>query len=142
MKIGEIPYHSQWYEKSKQLRQDVLRTPIGLILSDKDVEGEENQFHIAAIDNDEVVGVIILKPLENGVIKPRQVAIAQTMQGKGLGRDMLVFAESLARTRGFSSVEMSARISAQIFYEKLGYRTIGGIFTEVGLNTIKMIKTL
>jgi len=142
MKIEEVPYHSKWYEKSKQLRQDVLRTPIGLILSEKDIAGEENQYHVAAIDNDEVAGVIILKPLEHGVMKFRQVAVSHKLQGKGLGRDIMAFAESLAKDKGFSSVEMSARITAQLFYEKLGYQTIGAIFTEVGLNTIKMIKTL
>lgn len=142
MIVQEVAYHSHWYEKSKQLRQDVLRTPIGLVLSDKDTAGEEQQMHIAAIDENEVVGVVILKPLENGIIKFRQVAVSQLLHGKGLGRQVMAFAESFARSKGYVSVEMSARTSAQIFYEKLGYHAIGDIFTEVGLNTIKMIKTL
>ena len=142
MIIREISYASDEYEQSKRLRQDVLRTPIGLVLNEKDVAGEEQQWHVAAIDKNRVVGVIILKPLEQGVIKFRQVAVSSTQQGKGVGRDLMAFAESLAQSKQFTSVEMNARTTAQIFYEKLGYQATGDIFMEVGLTTIKMIKTL
>ncbi len=142
VKLCEIPHNSLWYEKSKNLRQDILRTPIGLLLSDKDTAGEDQQIHIAAIDNDKVVGCILLKPLPGGRIKFRQVAIAGRLQGQGFGRKLMTFAEECAKARQFTSAEMSARISAQVFYEKLGYTATGEPFSEVGLATIKMEKIL
>ena len=140
--IDEIQYGSDAYEQCKMLRQDVLRTPIKLVLSDQDTDGEELQMHFAAMVNDRVVGVIIMKPLEYGVVKFRQLAVSPQVQGKGVGRDLVLWAENLAMTKGFRSVEMSARVTAQVFYEKLGYNAVGDVFTEVGLNTIKMVKRL
>ena len=142
MHIKVVDYGSEDYTHIKQLRQDVLRTPIGKILSEKDTAGEENQILIAAFENEKIAASVIFKPLDNGVIKLRQMAVANSHQGQGLGKKLVQFGENLARERGFTSVELSARITAQIFYEKIGYTTSGDLFKEVGLQTIKMIKTL
>lgn len=142
MDIKIVPYGSDGYAQIKQLRQDVLRTPLGLVLSKKDIAGEESQILIAAFENGKIAGSVIFKPLENGVIKLRQMAVADSHQGQGLGKKLVLFGENHARNHGFTSVELSARVTAQIFYEKLGYTTTGGLFEEVGIATIKMIKTL
>jgi predicted GNAT family N-acyltransferase len=142
MDIVEVAFGSSLYDAMKQLRQDVLRTPIGLVLNEKDVAGEDQQIHIAAVENSRVVGGIILKPLSEGTIKFRQIAVASNQQGKGVVREILAFAENMARAKHFRDIEMNARITAQIFYEKLGYKAVGELFKEVGLDTIKMIKTL
>ncbi len=142
MDIRIVPHGSDDYAQIKQLRQDVLRTPIGLVLSEKDVVGEENQIMIAAFENGKIAGSVIFKPLQNGVIKLRQMAVADSHQGQGLGKKLVLFGEDTARAQKFTSVELSARFTAQIFYEKLGYTTTGDIFVEVQLPTIKMIKEL
>ena len=143
MIIQEVPFESALYKQTKHFREDILRLPLGLTLSPQDVQGEEQQIHIAALGaNDAILGTIILKPLSSHIVKLRQMAVAPAMQGQGIGRDLVRFAEGLARARGFQSMEMSARISAKGFYEKLGYRATGDAFTEVTVPTIKMIKDI
>ncbi|NBO18955.1 MAG: N-acetyltransferase [Proteobacteria bacterium] len=140
--ICTVGFGTDEYQQIKQLRQDVLRTPIGLVLSEKDVAGEETQTHIAAIEHGQVVGSVILKPLEQDVMKLRQMAVAASHQGRGLGAKLVRFAEEEARSLGFAIIECNARITAQGFYEKLGWRTTGETFEEVGLPTIRMNKKL
>ncbi|MBY0407831.1 MAG: GNAT family N-acetyltransferase [Rickettsiales bacterium] len=142
MHIAVIPHGSEAYAQIKQLRQDVLRTPIGLVLNEKDVEGEDKQILIAAQAQGRVVGSVILKPISRTLMKLRQMAVADSQQGQGLGSQLVRFAEAHARTQGFEIMECHARVSAQPFYEKLGYNTTGDLFTEVGLPTIKMQKNL
>lgn len=143
MLIKEIPHGSDLYESSKRLRDEVLRKPIGLALSEKDAAGEEHQFHIAAINKaSEVVGTVLLKPLTSTHIKLRQMAVSASLQGAGLGRELVHYAHALAAARGFHTVECNARCHARGFYEKLGYAATGEEFKEVGLPTIKMQRHL
>jgi len=142
MVIKEIPYGSYLYEATKSFREEILRRPLGLVLSDKDIEGEDTQIHIAAMAGETVVGTVVLKPLADGCIKLRQMAISPTLQGKGAGRQLVQFAESAAKARSFHTMEMHARVFAQEFYKKLGYHAMGQPFIEATVSTIKMTKIL
>lgn len=139
----EIAWNSDLYAKSRDFRNQILRQPLGLELSLKDTEGEDTQIHLAIVENDSrILGIIILKPLSSKKVKFRQMAISPSLQGKGVGRNLMKFAEEFARSKGFKAIELSARVYAQGFYEKLGYQTIGEAFIEVTLPTIKMEKSL
>ncbi len=138
-----IPFGTSRYEQTKRFRDKILREPLGLALSEKDVEGEGQQFHIAALDDaGDVVGTVVLKPVSVDEIKLRQMAVADNMQGTGLGKKLVTYAETVAKKRGFHVVTMHARISALGFYEKLGYKTEGESFIEVTVPTILMKKRL
>ena len=141
--IHVVPFGTERYEQTKACRNTVLRVPIGLHLNEKDTQGEERQIHIAAVDDrNHVAGTIIIKPLSETRAKFRQMAVMDHAQGRGLGRQLVTFAETLARQKGFQEAELHARITAQGFYEKLGYKIEGEPFTEVGLPTILMKKQL
>ncbi|HEU5046374.1 MAG TPA: GNAT family N-acetyltransferase [Rickettsiales bacterium] len=143
MDIQKIAFGSPLYDLSKRLREQVLRLPLGLVLSAQDTEGEENQIHIAAIAPDgSVTGTIILKPASPSLYEIRGVAVAVTLQGKGLGQKLVSFAEHTARQEGVQRIEMAARITAQSFYEKLGYRIYGEPFIKSTIPHIKMEKLI
>lgn len=143
MDIKEVPYGSELYESSKVLREKVLRHPLGMVLREEDVAGEDEQTHIGAFDeNGRLLGAGILKPLSSDVVKLRQMAVDQDAQGMGTGRRIVQYAETVARARGFKVIEMHARYYAKGFYEKLGYRETGAVFKEVGMPHIKMFKIL
>jgi predicted GNAT family N-acyltransferase len=113
VEITEVLFGSELYEQSKQFRDQVLRRPIGLTLSAQDIAGEERQIHIVAIN-------------------------AEDKEIVGCVR----FAETLAQARGYKEIELNARVSAQVFYEKLGYEVCGEPFVEVTLPTILMTRAL
>ena len=140
--LREVPFGSSWYQACTVLRDDYLRRPLGLRLTENDVRGEDSQIHVAALAGDGVLGTAILKPVSASLVKLRQMVVAEEARGSGLGRDIVHFAEQVARSRGFSDIELNARLVARGFYEKLGYSAVGPQFSEVNIPHVQMIRRL
>jgi len=70
------------------------------------------------------------------------MAVHKSQQGKGVGGQLLHFAENVARHKGYRSMLMHARKTAVGFYEKLGYKVKGDEFEEVTIPHFLMEKTL
>lgn len=138
--IQEVPYGSALYRLTLAFREEYLRRPLGLTNSDADLHAEDRQIHIAAVDSSEIVGTIVLKPISPQLVKLRQMAVAGSRRGSGLGAELVRFAEDLAWDRGYEAIEMAARVSATGFYEKLGYRAEGDEFLEITIPHIRMVK--
>lgn len=138
----EVAYGSAEYHELLELRDEVLRKPIGMVLRPKDTELDEIEFHLAAFDGEKIIGCVLLRPLEKHHLKLRQMAVAPDYQGRGIGAQLVRYAEALAVSRGFTSIEANARKTVLKFYEKLGYTPVGEPFMEVSLHTLKMNKLL
>jgi predicted GNAT family N-acyltransferase len=85
---------------------------------------------------------MVLKPIDQNILKMRQVAVHPDFQGKGIGHAMVVYAEVWAARNTFSKIILHARSSAVSFYINLNYSTIGSEFTEVGIPHFAMEKIL
>ena len=141
--IQVIEHGSVLYKQALYFRFKLLRKPLGLEWSANDLEGEDQQIHIAAICNDKVFGTLVLKLISQTKVKLRPMAVDNDLQGSGVGRNLIQFAENLAKTRGFEEMEINAaRKSVVGFYEKLGYKTVGEEFESVTLKSINMLKVL
>lgn len=125
-----------------ELREAVLRRPLGLSLKDEDLSSEVQEITLAALEGEEVIGCVLLRPLESGWIKLRQMAVAEKMQGRNVGRALVQAAEQTAFANGYTHIELHARDVAAGFYRKLGYREEGPMFTEVNIPHLKMVKAL
>ncbi len=121
---------SSEYEQALELRRRVLREPLGLVYTDQDLAEEIEQIHIGAFEGERILGTLILVP-HGSEVRMRQVAVAPEFQGRGIGRDLVMYSETLAKESGFSRVILHARETAVKFYEGLGYACEGGEFTEV-----------
>ncbi len=142
MAIKQIDYGTNEYKQMVQLRDDVLRKPLGLSFSDQDLERDKNDILIVAMDDDEILGCCILTPEDDQKIRLRQMAVKKSQQGTGVGEQIMNFAEILARDKGFQTLIMHARDTAIGFYEKLGYKVHGDGFEEVTIPHHKMAKFL
>lgn len=142
LKIKEIPYGSDLYHAELALRDQVLRRPLGMCLYDENLEGEREDWHIAAMDGDRLIGILILTKIDETTVKMRQVAVDDACRERGIGREMVLFAESLSLSRGIRTIRLHARESAIPFYLKLGYTVSGEVFTEVTLPHRTMVKAL
>jgi predicted GNAT family N-acyltransferase len=140
--IIEIPFGSVWYALAVALRYDVLRKPLGLHYTAEQLAAESTEHHIACIENGTVLGVLALHPKENGIIKMRQVAVAENLQGKGIGQQLVKFSETFAVERGFTTMDLHARKTAVPFYLKQQYEIVGDEFTEVNIPHYRMVKQL
>ena len=140
--IKTIPHNSIDYQKTVELRYDILRKPLGLNYTTEQLAAENTDYHIAAFEGDDVLGCIILTPFNNAIIKMRQFAVKTDLQKKGIGTKIVQFCEEWAKTNKYKEIQLHARMSAVPFYQRLNYNTIGDTFTEVGLPHYKMVKAL
>jgi N-acetylglutamate synthase-like GNAT family acetyltransferase len=133
------PYYSQVYD----LREEVLRKPIGLSLKDEDLRAEEFDIILAAIDRGKVIGCVMLRTTNDpAVFKLRQMAVNPDWQKKGIGNKLVSTAEELLRQKQIERIILHARVTASGFYTKMGYRITSDKFTEVGIPHVAMEKAL
>ena len=137
-----IEHGSGEYEEAIALRYQVLRKPLGLSYDPTELAGENESFHLALRDGVELVACLVLKPLDERCIKMRQLAVRESSQGKGFGRELVKYAHSFARERGYAEIVLHARETARGFYDKLGYEAERNSFLEVGLPHVFMRKRL
>ena len=142
MALKLIDHGTPEYLQMVQLRTEILRKPLGLSFLPEELEKEKDEILIAAFEEDKMLGCCMLIKTEQGAVRLRQMAVLNTLQGKGIGKALMQFAENIARDRGFRKITMHARKTATGFYEKLGYKVIGEEFEEVTLPHVVMEKNL
>lgn len=142
MGLKQIDHGTPEYQQLVQLRDEMLRKPLGLTFNDDELESEKSEIFIAAFDDDEILGCCVLRPLSNEKVRLRQMAVKDDQQRKGIGASIIAFAENLSRDKGYRHIIMHARITAIGFYEKFGYQISGDEFTEVNIPHLVMEKEL
>ena len=142
MPLKVIDHGSKEYNQMVDLRRQILRKPLGLDFTPEDLESEKDHLHIAIYEDDQMLGCCMLVQLDPTTVQLRQMAVKAGLQGKGIGRVLMQFAENLARDRGNKKLIMHARKAAIGFYEKLGYKITGEEFTEVTIPHYIMEKEL
>lgn len=143
-KMIDVDFGSSRYDELVELRYKVLLEPLGLKFLDMYCEKEMNYLHIGCVESldDNLVGGLMLVPVNDEEIRLMQVAVDSKYQREGVGREMVKYAEKRAREAGYSRIVMHAMLSVVHFYEKLGYRQEGDIFEENGITFARMVKDL
>src|ERR1043165_348796 len=142
MALKIVDYGSEEYQQILKLRDDILRKPLGLSFSQEELEKEKNNMHIAAYEDERMLGCCMLVEEGTQTVRLRQMAVVNDVQGKGIGRALMQFAENLARDRGYKRITMHARKNAIGFYERMGYRKVGDEFMEITIPHYVMEKEL
>jgi predicted GNAT family N-acyltransferase len=140
--IEQVQIGSPEYQRVYDLREAILRKPIGLSLADEDLSKEKNDIILAASLGNNIIGCLILTHKDEDTIKFRQMAIAEELQGKKIGNLLITDAENISRDKGYKKVSLHARETAAGFYSKLGYAITSSLFTEVGIPHYVMEKEL
>lgn len=139
----QIPFLTPEYDEIVGLRTEVLRKPLGLEFSVEFLEREHADLHLAAYNEQhQLVGCLLLTQHDDSQVQMRQVAVAPSLQGKGIGRQLVAYSEKTARQHNFTQIFLHARQQSVDFYLKNGYQIVDEPFTEVGILHRKMIKTL
>lgn len=138
-----IEHGSRAYEQACLLRDEILRKPLGMSLFDEDLDAESGFIHVAGLDDTGATqAYLYLKPIDDKVVKMKQVVVAAHLQGRGIGRKLITVAEEYALQAGYREVILHAREVVMDFYVALGYLKEGDAFIEVSLPHYRFRKEL
>ncbi len=138
----QIEYGSETYKEELQLRNRVLRIPLGMSLFDENLEKEATEIHLGAFSEYRLIGVLILSELNKTEVKMRQVAIDDGWRNKGIGSQFIRFSENFCAQKFYTTIRLHARKTAVHFYEKCGYQVQGDSFLEINIPHFKMYKSI
>ncbi|CAK4674447.1 hypothetical protein LEN26_000182 [Aphanomyces euteiches] len=141
MEVRDIKFGSPEYEAAVQLREEVLRKPLGMRLNPEDLAKEHSDIHIGVFSEGSIVAYALLRPA-HPIAWMKQVAVNPAVQGKGLGRILMQGFEARARAEKFTEIRLHARETAVPFYEKLGYTVVSERYEELGIPHRSMFKSL
>ena len=142
MALRMIDHGTKEYQQMVNLRNEILRKPLGLGFTADELEREKDDILMGAFEDDKLLGCCLLTRMDTRTIRLRQMAVPNNMQGKGIGRALMIFAENIARDLGYKKLCMHARTTAVGFYQKLGYGISGDEFVEVTIPHYIMEKAL
>lgn len=140
--IQQVQVGTPEYQQVYDLREAILRKPIGLSLANEDLSKDKEDIIFSASEGGNIIGCLMLTHKDADTIKFRQMAVAEEMQGKKIGNLLMEAAEELSRNKGYKKVSLHARETAAGFYSKLGYAITSGLFTEVGIPHYVMEKDI
>jgi predicted GNAT family N-acyltransferase len=127
-----------------KLRERELRIPIGLSLTECDLEAEDLQHHFGMFNTDQQLCACVVLSVEryNGHIQLRQMVVEPKYRGNGVGRLLYEKVETWCVELGACQIYLNARVTAKDFYRKLGFSECGVEFNHITLPHIEMIKVL
>lgn len=79
-------------------------------------------------ESDKVIGVFVLKETEKVVVEIVNVAVLESFQNKGLGKQLLAHAIEEASKRGYAQIEIgtgNSSIHQLRLYQQCGFRIVG-----------------
>ena len=142
MALKFIDHGTKEYQQMIDLRMQILRAPLGLTFTKDDLDKEKNDILLGCFEDEKLEGCCLLTEVAPGTVKLRQMAVLDGLQGKGIGRALMSFAENVARDANYKTLTMHARKTALGFYEKLGYTICSDEFEEVTVPHYEMEKIL
>ena len=117
--------------------------PVELELDDKD--NSMNTVHIGYFNGDKLIGVARLIDMDKDVIHIGRVAIGREYRGRGIGHELIIGCENIAKQilKKEIIIELSAQIQAEKFYESLGYNRVNDkIYLDAGIEHVDMRKVI
>ncbi len=123
MEIRSPKTTSEW-EEYYDLRYRILREPWKQPRGSERNEGDATGMHFGLYDSNQLLGILRLDSMEIGISQIRFMAVETSNQGKGIGENLMLFAEEISKNRGDKKIILHAREIALGFYEKMGYQLI------------------
>jgi len=126
-------------ELTWQLRRDVLYP--GNRLYEMEMDEDLQGYHFGAFTDTKLVGVVSL--FANGTDwQFRKFAVDASVQGQGIGSQLLNYVTTFAKAEGGERLWCNARLSAMVFYARFGFTQTGEAFSKGGIDYEIMAKRL
>ena len=143
MQTQQITINSPIYDKTLELRTNVISIPFGFPPPKKETETPDSCMFVA-IEDDTVVGFAMITPSDDKkTIRARQISVTPSRQRQGIGRQLMQEAQKKAKELGYSELCLFAHTGSHPFFLKLGFEVKGDWQShDNGLKTILMSKEL
>ncbi len=115
------PNTQEEWDEYYTLRYQVLRAPWNQPIGSERNEGDEIAQHFAFFEEGKIIGVGRLDYMSATIAQVRFMAVAETSQGKGIGKKLMQHMEKIAIETGRTELILHAREIALPFYKNLGY---------------------
>ncbi len=128
-------------EAARRLRVRVFCEEQGVSREEELDELDDEALHVVARDETGVIATCRLRFTDEGC-KLERMAVERRLRGLGAGTWLLEVAEREARQRGAETMVLHAQTRSGAFYEANGYRPEGELFSEAGIEHVRMTKQL
>lgn len=144
MKVIEFSSENPLYEETMDLRYQTFFMEFALPKSFTPDELEPASFHLALIDESELLAYGRLSPLGKDVYRISQVIVPENYRGNGYASILLRELIERAKSLGAVGVQLNAQVSAQKLYEKCGFKAIEQPYKVklTGIEHVKMVAAL
>jgi predicted GNAT family N-acyltransferase len=102
---------------------------------------DDTAVHVVALRDGTVIGAGRMRVEGDHGIAGRMAVLAAA-RGAGIGAAMLRVLEDAAVAAGLAAVELHAQCHAEGFYARAGYRRVGAVYQEAGIDHVTMRKAL
>ena len=113
-----------------------------MTLYENEFEGNEDRFIHCCLHKKGLLVAYARLGMAAGIAKIERIAVDKESRKKGLGTQIVFWAEIEARKLHCKTAVLHAQVHAQNFYAKIGYEVVGESFIEAGIPHIKMTKKL
>lgn len=103
---------------------------------------DRKALHTVVKDGERVIGSARVQFLADNQAKLERMAILKRYRRKGIGREMLLFLDTIWKDRQVRQVIIHAQCEVIPFYKLCGFDELGLPFQEAGIKHIKMRKQL
>lgn len=127
-------------EAAHALRQEVFIDEQGF--AQEFDEQDRSAFHITLYEDGQAVACCRIFPDGPAAWHVGRVAVRKSCRGRGLGAQVMAQAEAAGAARGAAVMVLSAQVQAAGFYQRLGYKQIGGVYLDEHCPHVRMEKRL
>lgn len=112
------------------LRHEALFAPFGLSRVDVWDDAGADRRHLVVMRDGRVVAYACLLLDPDGTGHVKQVCVRPEMQRSGIGRALMIEVDVEAARLGIARLWLNARVTAEEFYRRLGWETVGEAFAS------------
>ena len=103
---------------------------------------DRKALHMVVKDGERVIGSARVQFLADNQAKLERMAILKRYRGKGIGKEMLLFLDTIWEDKQVQQVIIHAQLEVVPFYKLCGFDELGLPFREAGIKHIKMSKQI
>jgi predicted GNAT family N-acyltransferase len=105
-------------------------------------EHDREALHMVVKDGERVIGSARVQFLADNQAKLERMAVLKRYRRKGIGREMLLFLDTVWKDKQVQQVIIHAQLEVVPFYKLCSFDELGLPFREAGIKHIKMRKQL